>query len=84
VRWEWIEENPALSASPPAVSAGYAGPPDAGEAVRLLAVAQERSGVMAVMTWLARVAGARRGELCALRGNIDEHGGDLLIGGGHD
>jgi integrase len=82
VQWKWVRENPALSASPPAVSAEHDPTPDAGEAIRLLAAAQEHSRVMAVITWLALVTGARRGELCALRWrDIDEHEGYLLISG---
>jgi integrase len=84
VRWKWIEENPAKSASPPAITAEHADLPDSGEAIRLLAAAQEHSRVMAVMTWLALVTGARRGELCALRWpDVNQDEGDLLISGSY-
>jgi integrase len=64
------------------VTAEHPGPPDSGEAIRLLAAAEEHSRVMAVMTWLALVTGARRGELCALRwADVSPDEGDLLIGG---
>ena len=81
VRWKWIEENPAMSATPPEVTAEHADPPDPDEAVRLLAAAESHSRVMAVLTWLALVTGARRGELCVLRWpDVNEAEGDLLIG----
>jgi integrase len=82
VRWKWISENPAVHASPPEVTAEHDAPPSPQEAVRLLAAAEERSRVMAVIGWLAMVTGARRGELCALRWpDLSEAEGDLLIGG---
>jgi len=81
VRWKWIEENPAVSATPPEVTAEHPDPPGPDEAVRLLAAAESHSRVMAVLTWLALVTGARRGELCALRWpDVNEAEGDLLIG----
>jgi integrase len=67
VAWKWITDNPARFATAPKVTAGHADPPFPDEALRLLAAAGEHSRVMAVMTWLALVTGARRGELCALR-----------------
>jgi len=84
VRWKWIDENPAVSASPPEVTAEHDDPPSPDEAVRLLAAAEEHSYAMAVLIWLALVTGARRGELCALRWpNVNEAEGDLLIGGSY-
>lgn len=84
VRWKWIDENPAVSATPPEVTAEHADPPTPDEAVRLLAGAEEHSYAMAVLIWLALVTGARRGELCALRWpNVNEAEGDLLIGGSY-
>lgn len=84
VRWKWIDENPALSASPPEVIAEHDDPPSLDDAVRLLAAAEEHSYVMAVLVWLALVTGARRGELCALRWtNLNEGEGDLLIAGSY-
>lgn len=84
VRWKWIDENPALSASPPEVTAEHDDPPSLDDAVKLLAAAEEHSFVMAVLVWLALVTGARRGELCALRWpNLNEEEGDLLIAGSY-
>lgn len=82
VRWKWIRDNPAKSATPPEVTAEHSDPPTPDEATLLLAAAEEHSYVMAVMVWIALVTGVRRGELCALRWpdvNIAE--GDLLVGG---
>jgi site-specific recombinase XerD len=42
VRWKWIEENPAVSATPPEVAAEHADPLSPDEAVRLLAAAGEQ------------------------------------------
>jgi integrase len=84
VRWKWIDENPAAHASPPEVTAEHADPPGPDEAVRLLTAAGDHSRVMAVITWLALVTGARRGELCALRWpDVNEDECDLLIGGSY-
>jgi integrase len=84
VRWKWIDENPALSASPPEVTTEHDDPPSLDEAVRLLEAAEEHSYVMAVLVWLALVTGARRGKLCALRwANLNEAEGDLLIAGSY-
>jgi integrase len=81
VRWKWIDQNRAVLASPPEVTAEHGDPPSPDEAVRLLAVAEEHGWAMAAIVWLALVTGARRGELCALRWpNINEDEGDLLIG----
>lgn len=84
VRWKWIAENPAVSASPPEVTTEHEDPPSLDDAVKLLAAAEEHSYVMAVLVWLALVTGARRGELCALRWtNLNEEEGDLLIAGSY-
>jgi len=84
VRWKWIDENPAKSATPPEVTSEYADPPDSDSAVRLLAAAEEHSRVRAVYLWLVLVTGARRGELCALRwADVNHAEGDLLIGGSY-
>jgi integrase len=81
VRWKWIDENPAVLASPPEVTAEHDDPPSPDQAVRLLAAAEEHGWALAAIVWLALVTGARRGELCALRWpNINEDEGDLLIG----
>jgi integrase len=81
VAWKWITDNPARFATAPKVTAGHADPPSSDEALRLLAAAGEHSRVMAVMTWLALVTGARRGELCALRWpDLSQDEGELLIG----
>jgi integrase len=53
-----------MSGGPPEVTSEHADPPDPDEAVRLLAAPEDHSRVMAVLTWLALVTGARRGELC--------------------
>jgi integrase len=84
VRWKWLGENPALAASPPEVNGEHDDPPTPDEAVRLLAAAGEHSYAMEVLTWLALITGARRGELCALRWpNINSEEEDLLIGGSY-
>jgi hypothetical protein len=73
-----------MSATPPEVTAEHADPPSPDEAVRLLAAAEEHSSVMAMLTWLAMVTGARRGELCALRWpDVNQDEGDLLISGSY-
>lgn len=66
------------------MTAEHDDPPSPGEAVRLLAAAEDHSRVMTVVVWLALVTGARRGELCALRWpDLNEDEGDLLIGGSY-
>lgn len=67
VRWGWLSHNPAIDASPPRVPLPVLKPPTPDEVVRLFLIAQEWSPELACFIVLAASAGARRGELVALR-----------------
>lgn len=67
VRWGWLVHNPAVDASPPRVPLPELRPPTPDEVVRLFRTAQEWNPELACFIVLAASAGARRGELVALR-----------------
>jgi integrase len=79
VRWRWVAINPITQAEPPAARRPDPRPPTAEEAARIVNEAWEDPDWGAFI-WLAIVAGARRGELCALRwSNIDLERGVLVL-----
>jgi integrase len=67
VRWGWLGQNPASSASPPRVAIPDIKPPSPADLARLFAVAQEDDPDVATFVVLAAATGARRSELVALR-----------------
>lgn len=80
VRWGWLVHNPAIDASPPRVPLPELKPPTPDEVVRLFQVAQDWNPGLACFVVLAASAGARRGELVALRWrNVDLNRGTVAI-----
>jgi integrase len=67
VKWGWIRSNPARLADPGEIDEAEITPPDAGDAVRLIAAAEEHDADLAPFLVLAVATGARRGALCAAR-----------------
>jgi integrase len=71
VRWRWVAVNPIAQAEPPTATRPNPRPPTAEEAARIVNAAWEDPD-WGSFIWLAITAGARRGELCAIRwANID-------------
>ncbi|MGH3320403.1 MAG: tyrosine-type recombinase/integrase [Streptosporangiaceae bacterium] len=66
MRWRWVSANPVSQATPPAAPAPKPEPPSAEDAARIVNEAW-RDPDWGTFIWLAMTAGARRGELCALR-----------------
>lgn len=67
VKWGWIRSNPARLADPGEIDEAEIVPPDAGDAVRLIAAAEEHDADLAPFLVLAVATSARRGALCAAR-----------------
>jgi integrase len=67
VRWGWIDSNPVLRASPPAVRGAEILPPTRQELKRLLEACASDHQDLGSLIYLAATTGARRGELCGLR-----------------
>ena len=66
VRWGWVTTNPIIRAETPPVPKAQPRPPSPEEAGRILTEAWADPD-FGTFVWMAIVAGARRGELCALR-----------------
>jgi integrase len=66
-RWDLVERNVALRASPPPVYPAQVGAPTPAQVLAIVEKAEEREPALASLVLLAAVTGARRGELCALR-----------------
>lgn len=83
VRWGWLIQNPAASASPPRVPTPDIRPPSPAELARLFALAKETDADLADFILLAAAIGARRSELVALRcSDIDLDAGRLTVSRG--
>ena len=83
VRWGWLSQNPASSASPPRVPNPDIHPPSPSELARLFALARERDLDLADFILLAAGTGARRSELVALRwSDVDLERGIVSISRG--
>lgn len=68
VKWELIDSNPAIKASPPSIPRSKAIAPTAVEVARIVEAAAEKYGKpMAAFFALAAMLGTRRGELLAIR-----------------
>ncbi|MGH9188978.1 MAG: tyrosine-type recombinase/integrase [Acidimicrobiales bacterium] len=67
VRWGWLSQNPASSASPPRVPIPDIRPPSPADLARLFALATETDVDLADFILIAAGTGARRSELIALR-----------------
>ena len=79
VRWEWLGTNPVDRVKPPATTPPDPTPPTVGQAARI-SMRAWKSFDWGLMVWLAMVAGARRGELCALQwSHVDLDAGVLTI-----
>lgn len=80
VKWDWIERNPALNASPPSVRPPSTKVPTVDQLNDLWRRAAATDEVLATAIALASLTGARRGELCALRwSDVDLAAGRLHI-----
>lgn len=80
MRWGWLVQNPASSASPPRVPAPDIHPPSPAQLAKLFAAAGGTDPDLADFILLAAATGARRSELVALRwSDIDLEAGRLTI-----
>ena len=66
-RWDLVDRNVSLRATPPVVHTADVTAPDPAEVRRILEVAEASEPTLAALLLLAALTGARRGELCALR-----------------
>lgn len=83
VRWGWLVQNPAASATPPRVPTPDIRPPSPAELARLFALAKETDSDLADFILLAAALGARRSELVALRwSDVDLDAGRLTVSRG--
>ena len=79
VRWNWLGKNPLEESDPPSTTRPDPTPPTVEQAARISTAAWTEPS-WGVLVWLAMVAGARRGELCALRwADVDLDAGLLTI-----
>jgi integrase len=79
-RWDLVDRNVSLRATPPPVHAPAIEAPDPAEVQRIIAAADAIEPALASMLLLAALTGARRGELCALRwSDLDDKAGTLTI-----
>ena len=79
-RWDLVDRNVALRASPPAVRAAQVEAPSPKQVQALLVAAEKAEPSLAVLLLLAALTGARRGELAALRwSDVDLKAGTLTI-----
>ena len=79
VRWSWLGTNPMDESKVPPTTRPDPTPPTVEQAARISAAAWKDPS-WGVLVWLAMVAGARRGELCALRwAHVDLDAGVLTI-----
>jgi integrase len=77
-KWDLIDRNVSLKASPPPVHKAEIAAPEPGDVVKLIRAAEEIEPTMAALFTLAALTGARRGELCALRwSDLDMQEGTL-------
>lgn len=80
VRWQWIAVNPVSFVEPPAIPRPNPAPPTAAEAAAILTEAWTDPD-WGMLLWLAMTAGARRGELTALRwSDLDLDRGAVTFG----
>jgi len=77
-KWDLIERNVALRASPPPVHRAEVTAPTPDEVRKLVTDAEAVEPMMAALFILAALTGARRGELCALRWTDLDLDGRLL------
>jgi integrase len=79
VRWKWLGTNPLEESVVPPTTRPDPTPPTVEQAAQISAAAWKDPD-WGVLVWLAMVAGARRGELCALRwAHVDLDAGVLTI-----
>jgi integrase len=79
-RWDLVDRNVALRASPPAVRAAQVEASSPKQVQALLVEAEKVEPSLAILLLLAALTGGRRGELCALRwSDVDLKAGTLTI-----
>ena len=79
VRWQWIAINPVSFVEPPAIPTPDPTPPTAAQAAMIVTDAFTDPD-WGALVWLAMTAGARRGELAALRwSDLDLERGSITI-----
>jgi integrase len=66
-KWDLVDRNVSLRATPPAIHAPDVEAPDPAEVRRILEVAEKIEPMLAALLLMAALTGARRGELCGLR-----------------
>lgn len=81
VRWRWVPQSVAASASPPPVRQAPIVPPSPAVVTQLIEAAEGLGRTdLAVLVRLAASTGARRGELCGLRwSDIDDRAATLTV-----
>jgi integrase len=81
VRWGWVPQSVAASASPPPVRQAPIVPPSPAVVTQLIETAEGLGRTdLAVLVRLAASTGARRGELCGLRwSDIDDRAATLTV-----
>ncbi len=67
VKWEWLDSNPALKATPPRLQTHEIVPPEPQDVLRLIVEADVTDPDLGAFLRTSCTTGARRGELCALR-----------------
>jgi integrase len=83
VRWGWLGQNPAASATPPRVQAPDIKPPTPDEVRRLLAEIADRDPELLMFVRLSAMTGARRSEVIAIRwSDLDLEEGVVTISRG--
>lgn len=79
-RWDLVERNVSLRASPPPVRPSQVTAPTPKQVHAIVKKAEETEPALAALILTAALSGARRGELCALRWtDIDWQGATLSI-----
>jgi integrase len=79
-RWDLVDRNVSLRATPPAVHAAEVTAPNPDEVRKIIEAAEAIEPTLASLLLLAALTGARRGELCALRwSDVDWQAGTLHV-----
>ena len=80
VKWDWLDRNPCVRATPPPVRSREIIPPTPDELRLLLDEAERANPDLATLIYVAVTTGSRRGELCGLRwGDVDLERATVLV-----